>query len=385
MKFSIKVKEFRSIVADVASVVPMLSPIPGLSGIVIKINDDNMVLTGSDANIFIEKTIKPTDKNELKVEETGEFILEARYLNNILKRAEGETIFFSSIPDKKGVRIQCGKTSFMLNTFKEYVAYDLREIQSGSIFEMHTDELKSVLTKLEGSMADKHQKARPILGGVHYTIDRCLLTCDATNGFILTRSKTEITLIQEGNCRDVVLARKPTNILRKTLPREDTVVRCGFNSNRIQFRYSENNVSTVFQSGLIAGTYPAVGKVIPERTKNTLEIKTAVFETYLERVSAVREEEKPFIVEITMSGDGVEMRGENLIGTTQQTIPASDLEYSGERTTFMVNYEWLHKIVAGLRCEDLVIGNNNSTEPIKVTEKNQEKIVSVAMPTRSYK
>lgn len=385
MKFEINAKKLRSYVAGATSVVPPLSPIVGLVGVVILVEKDSVTFTGSDANIFVRTTVKATDENKLKITETGEFIFEARYLNNILKRAQGEMISFESDKDSKCVLIHCGKTHFKLNTFSDYIAYDLRDVQTGTLLEIDVNDLRENLEKAVLAVDDKN-KARPILNGMHVKLneDRNALICEATNGYWLTKTTAPITLIQEGNITDVVMGRKPTNNLRSHLP-ESGKVRCGFNSNKIQFKFGENDYETLFQTNLIAGTYPGIGKIIPESTANNLEIASDVFESYIDRVAVVRSEGDQFTMEITFSKDEIKMTGENATtGISQQNIPADLFKYSGEEFSVFVRYEYLKAAVHGMESENIIIGFDGIYKPLKIQGKDSDKAVSIIVPSRRY-
>ena len=72
MNFSISKKVFFNALQIVSKSVSSNSPIPALSGIKIEVENESIILVGSDADISIMKTLRSTDEDiRLIVKETG--------------------------------------------------------------------------------------------------------------------------------------------------------------------------------------------------------------------------------------------------------------------------------------------------------------------------
>ena len=86
MLFNISKSSFNSALNLVSRAIAVNSPLPALSGIKLELSEDELTLTGSDADLSIKKMI-PADEesNSLDIKEPGSIVLEARYLLDIVR------------------------------------------------------------------------------------------------------------------------------------------------------------------------------------------------------------------------------------------------------------------------------------------------------------
>ena len=92
MNFTINRSAFISQLNNVLRAISSKTTIPILTGLKMVVNEDNIVLTGSNSNITIESVINANDAdNDLTIEDTGAIVLPARFFSDIVKK----------LPDKK--------------------------------------------------------------------------------------------------------------------------------------------------------------------------------------------------------------------------------------------------------------------------------------------
>ena len=92
MNFTINRSAFISQLNNVLRAISSKTTIPILTGLKMVVNEDNIVLTGSNSDITIESVINANDAdNDLTIEETGAIVLPARFFSDIVKK----------LPDKK--------------------------------------------------------------------------------------------------------------------------------------------------------------------------------------------------------------------------------------------------------------------------------------------
>lgn len=86
MKFSIGRTAFTKGLNTVSRAISTKTTIPILTGLKIVAGPDGLVLTGSDADISIETTLKADDPdNMLVIESEGAIVLPARFFTDIVK------------------------------------------------------------------------------------------------------------------------------------------------------------------------------------------------------------------------------------------------------------------------------------------------------------
>ena len=86
MNFTINRSAFISQLNNVLRAISSKTTIPILTGLKMVVNEDNIVLTGSNSDITIESVISANDtNNDLTIEDTGAIVLPARFFSDIVK------------------------------------------------------------------------------------------------------------------------------------------------------------------------------------------------------------------------------------------------------------------------------------------------------------
>ena len=89
MNFTINRSAFISQLNNVLRAISSKTTIPILTGLKMVINEDNIVLTGSNSDITIESVINANDaENDLTIEATGAIVLPARFFSDIVKSCQ---------------------------------------------------------------------------------------------------------------------------------------------------------------------------------------------------------------------------------------------------------------------------------------------------------
>ena len=117
MEFTVSYSSFTSAVADINKVISSRSVIPILSGIRIEANENGLKLTGSNSDIFLEKTIPLLIEGEKVVEisEFGSVVVLSKYLNEIIKKLPNDIFIKSERNDS--ITIKSGDIETKLNGF----------------------------------------------------------------------------------------------------------------------------------------------------------------------------------------------------------------------------------------------------------------------------
>ena len=382
MKFKMNRIAMRKEAVLAALPVPFISPIVGLSGLRIKVETDKLILAGTDCSFSVQKTIRPTTENGLLVESPGEFILEARFINNILKHGEGEVISFEMDDNSNCVRVECGKAKFNLNTFVESVNVDFYPIKTGTHFTTSSEGLQKCFNATSHALPN-NPNVRHVLLGIHIKLDEEELIFEASDGFCLSRAVTKAAVEQMGAHPDVILPRKPAMMLSRLIGGKANV-KCAFNSNKIQLKYSENEVDTIIESSLIAGDYPTIGNVIPQKTDKSLTISSEILWNALDKVTIVEETGKVLELFMNIGKDEILLEATNLnVGSTQQDIKGDNYEYSGNgNLEFYANMKYIKMAMKALNCETIQISSDGVPKPVKIQEKDNDDVIIIVIPLR---
>ena len=117
MEFTVSYASFTTAVSDINKIISSKSVIPILSGIKIEANENGLKLTGSNSDIFIERTIPLLISGEkvVEIKEFGSVVVLSKYLNEIVKKLPNDICIKSGRNDS--ITIKSGDIETKLNGF----------------------------------------------------------------------------------------------------------------------------------------------------------------------------------------------------------------------------------------------------------------------------
>ncbi len=115
MKFTINRVSFINELNNVLRAISSKTTIPILTGIKIVVEDNQVVLTGSNADITIQTTLSVTNgETALTIEEPGAIVLPARFFSEIVKKLPDKEVTIE-IRDGFQAKISSGNAEFKIN------------------------------------------------------------------------------------------------------------------------------------------------------------------------------------------------------------------------------------------------------------------------------
>ena len=112
MNFKIKRLKLLNALAKATKAVSIRSPLPVLTGIKFDLQDDCLILTGSDSDITIQTKIEKDE--DLTIYQTGGVVLNSRYILDIVRKIDSDEIKIE-ILDGALTRISGATSKFDLN------------------------------------------------------------------------------------------------------------------------------------------------------------------------------------------------------------------------------------------------------------------------------
>ena len=277
MNFTINRSAFISQLNNVLRAISSKTTIPILTGLKMVVNEDNIVLTGSNSDITIESVINANDADkDLTIEETGAIVLPARFFSDIVKK----------LPDKKvtievtsgfQADITSGSAKFQINGQDAENFPHLPEIETNKSVTLPNDILKEVIRQTV--IAVSKQESRPILAGVHMMLKDGVLTAVATDSHRLAQRKVVLENIDNGIDFDVIIPGKSMEELSGMISDVHEDVQMQVTENQVLFIFG----NTHFYSRLLEGNYPETSQLIPQTADTTVELEAGTFLSSIER------------------------------------------------------------------------------------------------------
>lgn len=378
MKFSIKRNVFLEHLNTVQRAVSSKTTIPILKGVKLELTAEKMILTGSDSDISIQTIIKKDDETaQLLIEDPGAIVLPARFFSEIIKKLPADT-FSLAVDDNYQTQITSDRAVFKVNSLPADEYPHLPEIESTEKIQLAANLLKKVIdqTVIAASM----QESRPILTGVHLTLQDGELTIVATDSHRLSQRK--IPLNAQNLNYDIIVPGRSLNELAKMLPDE---------SKNVELRISENQIlclfdQTVFYSRLFEGNYPDTAQLIPTDIKTELEVDASNFLAAVERASLLSHEGNYNIVKLTLQPEQQVAKifsNSPEVGTINEVLSFENL--TGQDLEISFNPDYMKDALRSFGQADVKLNFTQPLRPFTLTPSEDKRdFIQLITPVRTY-
>lgn len=377
MKFEILRDELLDGLNDVMKAISSKVTIPILTGIKIEVNENGMSMIGSNSDITI-RTFIPIEKDGkelIQVEEPGSIILQARVFNDIIRKLPTNEV---KIDVKEGLQtlIQSGKSEFKLigSNPDEYPV--LPEIKDEHSFTLQSDLMKSIIR--ETVFAVSQQETRPILTGVHWTIEEGRLSCVATDSHRLARrlaTPEDMPAISF----NFVVPGKSLQELNKILSDTNDPVEILISDQQVLFKMNH----VLFYSRLLEGNYPDTSRLIPEDSKTSIVVNGRALLQSIDRASLVAKEEQNNIVRFSTEGQMIEISSNSPeIGKVEELVEAIKME--GEELKISFSAKYMMDALRAIDGQDIEIQFTGAMRPFILKSVDNDSILQLILPVRTY-
>ena len=272
MKFTVSSSALLSVLSMTGKVINNKSSLPILEHFLMELKDGVLRVTASDSETTLIGTLEVEN-----VEREGMVAAPAKVLLDVLKECSEMPLTFdvndntweikitwhsggSSVPGANPVSYPTNKT----------LAEDKTEIA------LDVDTLVNGINKTIFATADDDFK--PMMNGVFFNIEQSGITYVATDGHKLVKFTTE----HNGeNAASFILPKKPANLLKTMLLKEEEDVTVSFDKSNAVFTLK----NYILICRLIEGDYPNYNAVIPAANPNKILIDRIEFLNGIKRVA----------------------------------------------------------------------------------------------------
>lgn len=380
MKFTINRTAFISQLNNVLRAISSKTTIPILTGLKMVVNNDNIVLTGSNSDITIESVIHADDtNNDLVIEESGAIVLPARFFSDIVKKLPNKEVTIA-VTSSFQADITSGTAKFQINGQDAENFPHLPEVETNRTVTLPNDLLKEVIRQTV--IAVSKQESRPILAGVHFTLQNGMLTAVATDSHRLAQRKVAVENIDNDIDFDVIIPGKSMEELSGMISDVHEDVQMQVTENQVLFIFG----NTHFYSRLLEGNYPETSQLIPQTADTTVELEAGSFLASIERASLLSHESRNDVVKLTLkpAENLVRITGDSPdIGTVEEEVATTALDGNDLEISFNPNY-----MKDALRSFGQATIKISFTSPLRpftiVPTEDQENFVHLITPVRTF-
>ena len=314
MKFIVSSTSLFSHLQAISRVINSKNSLPILDCFLLELHDGTLSMTASDNETTLSTSI---EVNEFDGD--GRFAVSSRTLLEALKEIPEQPLSFAINPENLEITVQYqnGKYSLMGQNADEYPkpqALGNNAVQLTIPANVLLDGVNRCI------FATADDELRPVMNGIYFDITSEDITLVASDGHKLVRNKTYEAHGSEKAA--FILPKKPANLLKNLLTKEQGDVQIGFDDRNATFILE--NYQMVCR--LIEGRYPNYNSVIPQNNPHKAVIDRSSLISALRRVS-VFSSQASSLIKLNLS-------------TSQMKISAQDIDFStSAEETLMCQYE----------------------------------------------
>lgn len=273
MKFDVSSTALLSRLQSVSKVIASKNSLPILDSFLFSLEGNKLTITASDS-----ETRLVTSVDVMNAEGEGLFAISAKILLDPLKELPEQPLNFNINDDNMEVFIhfQNGQYNFIGqkgDTYPQQKPFG----ENLTSLEIDAQILLNGLGRALFATAD--DELRPVMNGVYFDINTDSLTFVASDGHKLSRLRNFSIKAEERAA--FILPKKPANLLRAVLAKEQENVSVKFDDNNAYFTC--DNFQLICR--LIEGRYPNYNSVIPQENPFKVTIDRLSFLNALKRVS----------------------------------------------------------------------------------------------------
>lgn len=273
MKFVVSSSDFLAHLQTIGRVINSKNTIPILDSFLFTLDEDVLTVRASDGETTLETSLRVAD-----AEGSGLFAIPAKMLLDPIRELPEQPLVFEINDTNLEVFIffQNGRYNLIGQSGETYPQAPALGENNLSL-NMEVDALLSGVTKTLFATAD--DELRPVMNGIFFDIEQDCLTFVASDSHKLVRYKNYS--IKSAVKSSFILPKKPANMLKNILPKEDGNVAVQFDDRNAYFTFSTYRMIC----RLIEGRFPNYNAVIPQSSPFKLIVDRQGLIAALRRVS----------------------------------------------------------------------------------------------------
>ncbi len=370
MKFIISSSELLKHLSIVSKVINTKNTVPVLNDFLFEISGNKLIIKGSDAETTLITNIELD-----KIEGEGVFALEPVKLMNLLKLLPDLPLSFNVDTEKSVVSIlsESGNYKLPFMDGDEFPKDPVLQDDNYNV-KMTGDLLVSGIDKT--LFATANDELRPVMNGIFVEFDEGKVTFAASDSHKLIRYIR--TDIDSDSVASFILPKKPANVLKNILLKDDTIIDVSFDEKNAIFKFNEFTLI----ARLVKGTYPSYNSVIPTDMPNKLLVDRVAFLNKLKLVTVLANQAS-FLVKLHITPTKLHISAED-IDFASSAHEELDCHYEGDELQIGFKGTFLQEILEHISSSDVVFNLLDSSRAGVIVpnepETEHEDVLMLIMP-----
>lgn len=347
MKFVISSSALLSFLSTASKVISSKNTLPILDYFLFDVKGGNLTVTASDLETTITSVIKPES-----VESEGLIAAPVKLLIDSLKEFSEQPLTFEADESKWEIKISWKTGSIALpgTSGLSYPAA-LPMADEHQEIDFDVDTLLMGINKTIFATAD--DELRPVMNGIFVDITPSQYIFVATDAHKLVKHTVDI---ENGTVNaSFILPKKPANLLRTILLKEDDTVKVAFDAKNVKFTLKNSTL----MCRLIEGNYPNYNAVIPANNPNKVIVDRIEFLNAIKRV-AVCSNQATNLIKLDVGDSRINLTAQDL-DFSYSANESLSCSYEGEPVMIGFKSTFLVEILSNLETPSIAVELADST------------------------
>lgn len=283
MRFTVSSTALSGKLNALSRVINSKNSLPILGDFIFEVKDNILHLTASDSENTMKTTVELTESDG-----DGIFAIGNHDLLEAVKGFSEQpiTIDVDTTANMAKISYQNGQFSLPIDNPDEFP--QPQEIaQDATVINIPCGLLAENINR--SIFATAQDELRPVMNGIYFDLTTDCLAIVASDGHKLVRNK--IFSVKGETPASFILPKKPANLLKNLLGKDDTNVSITFDSRNAEIDYEDG----VITCRLIEGRYPNYNSVIPQGNPNQVTVDRLALLSALRRVQPFASESSNLI------------------------------------------------------------------------------------------
>ncbi len=367
MKFIVNSAYLLKQLSNINGVITTNPVVPILENFLFELDKGSLTVTASDLQTSMITEIQVESK------EKGSIAVPARILLDTLKNLPEQPVTFSIDESTYSVEIISDNGRYKLSGENATDFPKVPNVSNDFSAEISTDVLARAVNNT--IFATSNDELRPAMTGVYVNLGDKNTTFVATDGHRLVRYRRADVKSENGS--NIIIPRKALNLLKATLPSENTEVSLNFNLSNAFFKFG--NIRMICR--LIDERFPDYENVIPSANNIKMTIERSDLLGALKRIS-IYANKTTHQVRLKITGSELQISAEDLDFSNEANERLS-CEHDGEDIEIGFNAKFLIEMLTNLDSDkiQLTMSAPNKAGVILPAEKDSsEDILMLVMP-----
>jgi DNA polymerase-3 subunit beta len=369
MKFVVSSALLSSHLQTISRVINSKNTLPILDCFLLELKDNKLTITAADNEIRMETFVEVVDH-----EGEGSLAINAKNLLDPLRELPDQPLTFDINDETLEVYIYYhnGKYNFIGLKGEDYP--QPKELKEDALsLNMDSQILLSGINRTIFATAD--DELRPVMNGIYFDISTENLIFVASDGHKLVRVAS--TDVKGDRSASFILPKKPANLLRSVLPREDGEVSLIFDDNHAVIKLSKYSMLCRF----VEGRYPNYNSVIPVDNPNKVTLDRLNFLNAVKRVS-VFSNPSSNLVKMQLSEDKILITAQDIdyLTAAEEMITC---QYAGTAMSIGFKADFLADILNNIPSTEVIIELSDPSRAgiiVPVENEVNEEMLTLIMP-----